>query len=163
MYRCQRSFVLVVVMSLLMMMTLLSIVSFDYSRLQLKMAQAYLQKNEIHNDLLFQLKKLENKLATNDKLCLVDTEFATTYPSSSVDWWRVNGCMLSAKPFRIYYVNEKILNKFCLDIHRITLVAIANSGKFYLQTAEIQQVNQSKLCGQIAQLNQNGRQGLRWG
>lgn len=163
MYREQRSFVLVVVMGLLMVMTLLSIVSFDYSRLQLKMAQAYLQKNEIHSDLLFQLKKLETKLSTNDDPCLVDAKLATTYPANSVDWWRRYGCLISSKPFRIYYVNEKIQSKVCLNIHRITLVAIANNGKFYLQTYEIQQEDQPQLCAHVTQLNQYGRQELRWG
>lgn len=162
MYNQQKSFVLVVVMSLLMTMTLLSVVSFDYSRLQLKIAQAYLQKNEIHSDLLFQLNKLEKQLENNDNQCLVDTKFATTYPNESIDWWRANACLISPEPFRIYYMNEKLNDDKCLNIHRITLVAIAGSGKFYLQTHEVQPVD-SKICEQMVKIQQYGRQGLRWG
>jgi len=161
MYRPQKAFVLVVVMCLLMTMTLLSMASFEYSQLQLKMAQAYLQKNEIHSELLFQLKKIEKQL--DDKQCLFDRAFATTYPTESIDWWREHGCMISAVPFRIYYVKEQLETDVCIRIYRLTLVAIANSGKFFLQTHEVSINQEIKECIYTVQSKHKGRQGIRWG
>lgn len=168
-----KGFVLISTLCLLMVMTLLTLASFEQSRLQLQMAQSVIQYHEIQTQLLFQLDKVEQELLLNDNLCQIPTTIMNDYPEQSSTWWRQRGCILSDKPFQTRYVNESISEDICeqkangrsngLIFHRITVMVLNNHGQNFLQTVLVQPTKLHKNCKRWIQLQHYGRQGLLWG
>jgi len=167
-----KGIILPVVLSLLMILSLLSLTSYEYAKLQYHIAHAYLIKNEIHSQLLFELKNFEKSYRLDNALCEVDAQDANVYLKQSPAWWRIHGCKLGKKPFRVYYVNEKIAKHVCdnfgdgktmgLSIHRITLVLLTAHGQSFLQTVEIEPQDNNVACSALVHIHQFGRQGIRW-
>ena len=166
-------FVLPAVLCLLMLMTLLTLVSYEYTKVQYQIAYIFMLHKEQHVSLLFQLTKVEQKFNLDYDTCVRPTKIGLRYAHETNSWWQKNACLISKQPFDIYYVNEKIAPTVCelqddgkltgLAIHRLTLVLLTGRGNLFLQTVELARQVNKQPCLRVLKVNKFGRQNLRWG
>jgi hypothetical protein len=159
----QSGIVLISVLCILSLMTFITLASFEYSRLQLTMAHSMLRHLQMQNNLLFQLKKIEDQFQLDYDLCNVPTDKLNNYPEKPTAWWLNHACLITEQPFHTVYINETISQDVCgLIIHRITVKVLQKEATLTLQTTEIEPTKYTKACKRFIKLQHYGRQGLRW-
>lgn len=173
MLRYVKGFVLLIVLLFLQIFSLIGLYILEAGWIENKLSQNVLQKLELSNQLLYQLRLIEQEMQDHIPECKIMTTSAQELLKQPLSWWQNVACTGNMQSISYYYVIESLGEDFCAyvghpskgiiaDYYRLSFYGYSEvkGEKMLLQSTFIIAHQANHLCDQQYHQVRLGRQSL---